>query len=90
MRTTVISKLDEWTILESAHNRTRQKDCVAAEGQQAALFAKEQEILDLRPQTKSEVLAQLRFCATFLERNGEKGQLAAAAIRNAANVLFRA
>ncbi len=90
MGTKIISKLNEWTVLESAHYRARLKDCPAARGHLTALIAKEREILDLRPQTKSEVLAQLRFCATFLERNGDKGELAAAAIRNAANVLFRA
>jgi hypothetical protein len=81
--------LQEWALLESVCYRARsfrETECRRPCG--AALSAKEEEILAMRAQTKQDALAQVRFCAMFLERNGgEIGGIAATAIRNAANVL---
>jgi hypothetical protein len=88
MRTTFSSKLDEWRFLEPTHSRAIENDLKEVQEIQLALSAKKREIFALWPQTKTKVLTQLRFCATFLERNGDKSELAAAAIRNADNVLF--
>ena len=87
MKTMIYSTLAEWTHLEFAHHSATKGDARGGEGLRMALFAKELEILSLRPRTKAEALVQLRFCAIFLERNCDKGILAAGAIRNAANVL---
>jgi hypothetical protein len=85
MDSQLFSSLAEWTRLESVafHAAQRTRDA-SADG---ALSAKEAEILALRPRTKDEALVQLRFCATFLERNCRKGSEAAEAIRHAVNVL---
>jgi hypothetical protein len=83
MRNGFFIALEEWTVLESVCSATSEIEPQALE----ALSAKELEILAFRPETKAGALAQLRFCATFLERNGERGSLAAGAIRSAANVL---
>ena len=85
--TMIYSTLAEWTHLEFAHHLATEADAKVGEGLRMALFAKELEILSLRPRTKAEAIVQLRFCAIFLERNCDKGNLAAGAIRNAADVL---
>jgi hypothetical protein len=87
VKLTVFPTLAEWTRLESAYHSATKGDFRGGEELQTALFAKELEILSLRPQTQTEALIQLRFCAIFLERNGGRTGLAADAIRNAANVL---
>jgi hypothetical protein len=88
----VCDALQEWALLESACYSARlpsETECRLPCG--AALSAKEAEILAMRAQTKQDALAQVRFCATLLERNGgEVGGVAAAVIRNAANVLSAA
>jgi hypothetical protein len=86
-KTTVFPTLAEWTFLESAHHSATKRDSGEGEALETALFAKELEILSLRPQTQTEALVQLRFCAIFLERNGGRSGLAAEAIRNAADIL---
>jgi hypothetical protein len=86
-KTMIYSTLAEWTHLESAHHSATKGDARGGEGLRTALAAKELEILSFRPRTKAEALVQLRFCAIFLERNCDKGILAAGAIRNAADVL---
>jgi hypothetical protein len=83
----VFPKLTEWSRLESAFYSATKADSGEGDALQAALLAKELEILSLRPRTQIEVLVQLRFCAIFLERNGGRSGLAADAIRNAANIL---
>jgi hypothetical protein len=88
MNATIFSMLDECTLLESEQNSSLEKGCKSVESHKLALSTKELGILTLRPQSKTEALAQLRFCATFVGRNRDKGDLVAAAIRNAANVLF--
>ncbi len=81
--------LQEWARLESACHRARsfgETECRHPCGE--ALLAKEAEILAMRAHTKWDAMAQMRFCALFLERNGgEIGSIAAGAIRNAADVL---
>jgi hypothetical protein len=80
----LFSSLAEWSRLESiAFHADPGRDASV----DAAMSAKEAEILAIRPRTKDEAVAQLRFCATFLERNCQKGSEAAEAIRHAANVL---
>ncbi len=87
----ICNALEEWARLESACHRARsfsEMECRQSCG--AALSAKEAEILTMRAHTMLDALAQVRFCAMFLERNGgEIGSVAAGAIRNAANVLIR-
>jgi hypothetical protein len=87
VKTTVFPTLAEWSLLESAHYSATKRDSGGGEALQTALFAKELEILSLRPQTQTEAIVQLRFCAIFLERNGGRSGLAADAIRNAATIL---
>jgi hypothetical protein len=81
--------LEEWARLESMSFEAGQMNCGENIHQQA-LATKEAEILALRPRTKIEAFAQLRFCAIFLERNGKNACAAADTIRNAANVLISA
>jgi hypothetical protein len=87
MKSQLFRLLQEWTRLESMHfeatHRGRDVCDYAPE-----LSAKEAEILAIQPRTKEEAFAQLRFCAVFLERNCNSGNLAAGVIRNAANVLL--
>jgi hypothetical protein len=83
----IFSALEEWAHLESMSFEAGQRNRGENIHQQA-LAAKEAEILALRPTTKIEAFAQLRFCATFLERNGEKACIVANTIRNAANALI--
>ncbi len=91
MDASICDALQEWALLESACYRARsssETECRQPCG--AALSAKEAEILTMRAHTMLDALAQVRFCALFLERNGgEVGRVAAGAIRNAANVLIR-
>jgi hypothetical protein len=82
VKLTVFPTLAEWTCAPKGDFRGREGEAL-----QTALFAKELEILSATPQTQTDALVQLRFCAIFLERNGGRTGLAADAIRNAANVL---
>jgi hypothetical protein len=79
----LFSSLNEWRRLESLCASSTEAEQLTLE----ALSAVVMEILAMEPGTKAEAFVQLRFCATFLERNGGKGSLAAGAIRSSANLL---
>lgn len=84
----IFSELERWARLESLHfDAARGEHGGSAHG--SLLSAKEAEILALRPRTRDELVVYLRFCAVFLERNSDKGSLAAEAIRKAANAMWQ-
>lgn len=87
MDVNIYQALEEWAQLESAHFEARLRKDDGANQASCAAFDKAREIFDMRAQTREGALTHLRFCATFLQSNAEKGALVVGALRHAAGVL---
>ncbi|RTL80250.1 MAG: hypothetical protein EKK29_19670 [Hyphomicrobiales bacterium] len=84
----IFRALQEWARLETAHHQAKSAAENGAARAREALSLKEAEILAMLARTRCDAIAQVRFCATLLERSfGETGALAAGVMQNAANVL---